>query len=210
MNSWEVLEREEVEFLGSTWTLLPGVYPMQRVRSSRFFWERLQELGPVESFLEIGCGSGALSVLGVKAGTYRSATAVDINPTAVENTLLNARRHGVESRVEVRRSDVFASLDEGQRFDLIFWNSPGVFLEEGATLTDHERSVFDPGYVAHTRYLSEGSTYLTENGRLTLGFCGNGDLRLLEQKAADAGLTMKTLAEDDQGSHPHWLLEFRH
>jgi methylase of polypeptide subunit release factors len=209
VNAWEVHEREEVEFLGKDWILLPGVYPMQHVRSSRFFWARLAELGPVENFLEMGCGSGALSILALTTGMCRRVTAADINATAVENTVRNAERHGVEDELRAVESDLFSALGRDERFDLIFWNSPGVFIESDAVLSEHERSIFDPGYEAHARYFAGGPNHLAESGRLTLGFCGKGDLRLLEQTAADAGLSMEILADDPEGSHPHWLLEFR-
>ncbi|MEV5692563.1 methyltransferase [Micromonospora globbae] len=208
VNSWEVLKEEEVSFLGASWILLPTVYPMHRVRSSEFFWKRLKEMGPVESFLEVGSGSGAISVMAAQTGLCRRATAVDLNPRAVENTALNARRHGVGGKLRVTKSDIFDSLTAGERFDLIFWNSNGVFLEEGASVTDHERSIFDPGYATHSRYFAQGPGFLAPGGRLTLGFCGKGDRLLLEQKAAETGLSMEVLAEDGQGSHPHWLLEF--
>ncbi|MCX5357050.1 methyltransferase [Streptomyces mirabilis] len=209
VGDWEVREEEEVEFLGNKWSLLPSVYPMARVRSSRFFWERLKGMGPVDSFLEMGCGSGAASVLALKAGMCRKATAVDINPVAVKNTLLNAKRHGVGSELRAVESDLYDSLEKGERYDLIFWNSPGVFIEDDAVLSAHERSIFDPGYATHTRYFTQASDYLSESGRLMLGFCGMGNLQLLEQKASAAGLSMEILAEDGEGSHPHWLLEFR-
>lgn len=209
VSGWEVHEQQEVEFLGTDWTLLPTVYPMSKMRSSRFFAERLSEMGPVNTFLEMGCGSGATSVVALKSGMCREATAVDINPVAVENTRVNAKRHGVDGNLRAVESDLYNALDESDRYDLIFWNSPGAFVQEGTQLSAHEASVFDPGYSAHVRYLAQASEHLTDSGRLLLGFCGNGDLPLLAEKAAGLGLSMKHLAEDNEGSHPHWLLEFR-
>ncbi|MGW2964106.1 methyltransferase [Streptomyces sp. NPDC001220] len=209
VNSWEVREEQEVPFLGRTWKLLPSVYPMQRVRSSEFFWEQLAAMGPVNRFLDMGCGSGAFSVLALQTKVCRAATAVDINPAAVENTQINARRHGVQDGLTALRGDLYDPLEKDDRFDLIFWNSPGVYIEEDASLSAHERSIFDPGYATHIRYIAEGSNRLTDSGRLTLGFCGKGNLPLLEGKASAAGFASVIVAKDNQGNHPHWLLEFK-
>lgn len=209
VNSWEVHVAEEVEFLGSSWVLLPTVYPMQRVRSTEFFWRSLKDLEAVPQFLEVGCGAGAMSVLALQHGLCRFATAIDINPNAVENTKINADRHAVSGELRVLESDLFGALDVDDRFDLIFWNSPGVLTEDDVPLSNHERSVFDPDYVTHSRYFSEGPAYLTETGRMLLGFCGAGDRDLIERKAAEASLSVIVLAEDNGGSHPHWLFELR-
>ncbi|MET8524735.1 methyltransferase [Micromonospora sp. NPDC005172] len=208
VNSIEVRDAEEVTFLGSDWSLLPSVYPMHKFRSTTFFWECLKEISGISDFLEVGCGSGAVSILAVETGMCLKATAIDINKNAVANTVLNARRRGVESKVRALESDLFDSLVRGEKFDLIFWNSSGVLVEEGASLTDHERSFFDPGYASHSRYFAEGPRHLMPAGRLMLGFCGKGDIQLLEHKAAEEGLSMRILAEDEGGKHPHWLLEF--
>ncbi|MEY4605882.1 MAG: hypothetical protein RLY45_642 [Actinomycetota bacterium] len=48
-----------------------------------------------DSVLDVGCGSGVLSVVALRLGA-RSATAVDIADAAVEATLHNARLNGVE------------------------------------------------------------------------------------------------------------------
>jgi release factor glutamine methyltransferase len=208
VNDLEVTAEQEVEFLDRQWTLLPTVYPMQQFRSTRFFWRQLSHLHAVNRFLEVGSGSGAISVMAASTGLCQTATALDINANAVRNTVVNAQRHGVADEVKAVRSDLFTALSKDDRYDLIFWNSNGVFIDEGTALTDHERSFFDPGYQTHVRYLSEGIRHLTPSGRLTLGFCGRGDLEVLRREAAALGLGTQILAEDQEGSHPHWLLEF--
>lgn len=51
-------------------------------------------LGEGDRLLDVGCGSGALSVLGARLGAR--VVAVDIDPTAVEATRANARANQVE------------------------------------------------------------------------------------------------------------------
>jgi ribosomal protein L11 methyltransferase len=54
------------------------------------------------SLLDVGCGSGVLSVAAVRLG-FAPVAAVDVDPTAIEETLRNARTNGVE--VEARVAD---------------------------------------------------------------------------------------------------------
>ena len=78
-----------------------------------------------ERVLEVGCGAGVLAVEAALAGAG-SVIAIDINPCAVENTRVNAARHGVAHRVTCHAGDLFSALEESLRFDVIFWNAPFV------------------------------------------------------------------------------------
>lgn len=50
-------------------------------------------VGPGTTVLDVGCGSGALSVVAAQAGA--EVTAIDVDPVAVEATLANAAANGV-------------------------------------------------------------------------------------------------------------------
>jgi ribosomal protein L11 methyltransferase len=63
--------------------------------------ELLQELSPA-SLLDVGCGSGVLAIAAVKLG-FTPVIGMDIDETAVEVTLVNARVNGVQ--VDARRCD---------------------------------------------------------------------------------------------------------
>jgi ribosomal protein L11 methyltransferase len=60
---------------------------------------------PGGSLLDIGCGSGVLSIAAAKIG-YRPVLALDNDPQAVEATVANAAANGVE--VEARLADATA------------------------------------------------------------------------------------------------------
>lgn len=78
-------------------------------------------------FLEIGSGSGLLSLLAYKKGAM--VTAIDINKKAVENTRLNFTLHfGPAHTAKIYESDLFENLP-AQTFDTILINPPYFFKE---------------------------------------------------------------------------------
>jgi release factor glutamine methyltransferase len=183
------------------WDLLPGVFAPNYCVSTGFFTESIP-FPAGGSFLEVGCGAGVTAVRAAAEGCARIA-ATDISEAAVENTRLNAARHGLSDRIELYRGDVFDGLGPEDRFDLVFWNSP--FIDPGtddgpAVRPAHDdtrerlrQAVFDPGYRAHRRYFAEAGARLTANGRLLLGFSDLGDHDTLRRLAADAGYRISVL-----------------
>lgn len=74
--------------------------------------------------LDVGCGSGVLSVLACLLGAA-SARAVDLEPAAVEATAANAAANGVADRVEVDDAPV---AEVAGAFDLVVANIGGSVL----------------------------------------------------------------------------------
>ncbi|OCC08635.1 methyltransferase domain-containing protein [Streptomyces sp. PTY087I2] len=146
------------------------------------------------SFLEIGCGAGVIAVTAALAA-HGPVVASDISPQAVENTVRNAERHGVQDRLRAVCGDLFGGLDDGERFDTVFWSSnyvlgPADYVYESV----HERAYVDTGYQAHRRYLEEAPRRTTEGGAALLHFSSRGDVGLLHRIAAESGRELRTLA----------------
>jgi ribosomal protein L11 methyltransferase len=72
--------------------------------TTRLTLELLQKLEP-GSLLDVGCGSGVLSIAAAKLG-FRPIVAIDVDQDAVDIALANARVNGVE--LEAYRSDALA------------------------------------------------------------------------------------------------------
>ena len=88
--------------------------------------EELAERRPLGRILDVGCGSGILSIAAVKLGGTR-ALGVDIDPIAVEATVANARHNRVGKRVRAREGTVPSG--EGP-FDTVLANLiAGVLIE---------------------------------------------------------------------------------
>lgn len=99
--------------------VLPGVFHPGLFSSTNFLLDFLtQQDLKNKSLLELGCGTGYLSVAAVRAGA--TVTASDLSSLAVQNTKLNATRNNVS--INVVRSDLFANISG--TFDWIVINPP--------------------------------------------------------------------------------------
>ena len=177
----------EFEVLGTPFVAFANVFSPPYMPGADIFTKMLP-LAPGIDILEIGSGTGAISVLAALAGARR-VVAVDINPDAVANTRANIEKHGLGDRMEAREGDVFDPVRPDQRFDLVFWNIPFAFVEPGTPVTPLQRSTLDPGYASMRRYITEGPRHLKPGGLLTLGFSTTlGRMDLVEEIAAGAGL----------------------
>jgi len=89
------------------------------------------------SVLDYGCGSGVLAVAALKLGAS-SATAVDIDPQALDATRENARRNSVADRLRVMAP---GQLDD-QQFDILLAN---ILAEPLIGLAGRFRELCKPG-----------------------------------------------------------------
>ncbi|MCC6369575.1 MAG: methyltransferase [Bacteroidia bacterium] len=108
--------------------VLSGVFHPKLFFSSTYLFDYINTLELNNcNFLEIGSGTGALSVLAYKKGAI--VTAIDIDKKAVENTRLNFIRHfGQAHTAQINESDLFKNLPV-QAFDLVLINPPYFFKE---------------------------------------------------------------------------------
>ncbi|WP_031508071.1 class I SAM-dependent methyltransferase [Streptomyces megasporus] len=178
--------------LGKEWSLHRGVFPGTITAAT----EVMASVLPYPrggSFLEVGCGTGVISVTAALSGCSH-VTALDINEKAVANTAENAERHGVADRVRVLHSDLYSALGPEDRFDVVFWNVPWTYVEEDFPLTtDLHGAVFDPGYQGQHRFITEARPHLADGGRLLIGTADLGDQERLERSAAEIGMRVELL-----------------
>jgi len=108
-----------------------GLHPTTRL--CLLALEAKADRGPLGRVLDVGCGSGILSIAAVKLGATR-ALGVDIDPIAIEATLANARHNRLGSRIRAREG----TIPSGQEaFDLVLANLiASVLIEHAATLAD--------------------------------------------------------------------------
>ena len=118
----KIARTHDVRVLGFDLTIPPTVFDPSLFLSSKYFAQYLQTLPLAgKSVLEIGCGSGILSLAAARAGAI--VTAIDLNPEAVICSRDNASRNNLAQQVTVHVSDQFQAINE-VRFDLVFSNPP--------------------------------------------------------------------------------------
>lgn len=79
----------------------------------------------VRRVLDMCAGSACLAILAARAFPLARVDAVDISKASLAVAERNRRMHGLQHRVDLVRSDLFAGL-RGRRYDLILTNPPYV------------------------------------------------------------------------------------
>jgi release factor glutamine methyltransferase len=122
---------------------------------------RIVEVGPDETFLEMGSGTGLVAIHAAKIGA--KATAADINPHAVELTRRNAARNNV--RMQVLQTDLFEKVNGN--FDVIAFNPPYLPGDSNSTSwIERSWSGGEKGSEVSIRFLEEAWRHLAPGGRI--------------------------------------------
>lgn len=136
--------------------------------------------GQMYTFLEIGCGSGAIGISLLALNPQANGLAVDISDVALAVTQKNAQEIGVANRLSVLRSDVFEGVSPDTRYDVIVSNPPYIPTKDlGALMRDVKE--FEPhlaldggedGLLFYKRICQQAPGYLKPNGLLAfeIGF----------------------------------------
>jgi protein-L-isoaspartate O-methyltransferase len=109
----------ELEWKGRTGpftiALNPGVF--SPTHTSRTIADAL-EIGPNDTVIDVGCGSGVLSFVAARLGARR-VIGCDLSEEAVEAATRNAARLGLQDRVEFRAGNLLDPVREEQATVLI-------------------------------------------------------------------------------------------
>ena len=128
---------------------------------------------PSPAALDMCCGSGCLAVsmaLGVPGANVHAA---DLSEGALTVTALNAGRLG--AKVTLHQGDLFGSISEGLRFDVIVSNPPYIPAADCLELQEEVRREpmmaldgGDDGYVFYRRIATDAPRFLKDGGVLLL------------------------------------------
>ena len=145
--------------------------------------------------LDIGVGSGNISVSILKELSSAKVFAVDISEDALKVAKRNAKDHGVLNRIKFFRGDLFPEGDSfPEKFDFILSNPPYIGSKEFDSL-EPEITGFEPkialisgetGFEAYTRIISKTLLRLNYGGYLIMEI-GDGQLEQVESLIDQSG-----------------------
>lgn len=166
---------QDFKTYGISLRIFPSVFHPLFFRSSIYFADVLLRSFDFANkrILDVGCGSGILSLLAAKMGAY--VVAVDLNPEAVRSTRENAERNDLYDRVEVLVSDVFEDVPRGNVYDYIITNPP-FFRANPRSLADLAWRT-NPQQPFLKRVAEGARLLLKENGEVVCLLSSDGDVR---------------------------------
>lgn len=99
--------------------------------------------GKALRILEIGTGSGAISIALAKGLPIARVVATDLSAKALSVAEENALQNGVREQIHFLQGDLFQPLQKGERFDLVITNPPYIPREQFPSLMPEVRD-FEP------------------------------------------------------------------
>jgi release factor glutamine methyltransferase len=120
LTRWYLLKERQYSYRDVRVTVFQGVFHPGLFYSTKFLIDYLQTQSiKNKALLELGCGTGLLSIIAAQNGAV--VTATDLSPRAIENITFNAKQNRV--RIEIIHSDLFDRIGL-KPFDWIVINPP--------------------------------------------------------------------------------------
>ena len=165
-----------LDFVVTPAVLIPRPETELLVEVALQYLKSLAHGSPVK-VLDIGTGSGAVSVCLAKEYVAMQIIAVDVSPVALDVANVNARRHALANQIRFLSGDLFAPIKPlRQTFDLIVSNPPYIRTGELPRLAPEIHKWEPPialdggmdGLEVYRRIIEEGHKYLTTGGSMVL------------------------------------------
>lgn len=135
-------------------------------------------------FLELGCGSGLISIQAVKKGAL--VTSSDINKIAIEYLRKNAARNKAELNIIL--SDLFTNIPQ-QQFDIIAINPP-FYKKQPHTELEYAWFCGENGEYFSALF-NALNNYMHDQSEVLMILFEGCDLEMIENMAAANGLSLR-------------------
>lgn len=162
-----------LEFVVNEFTLIPRHETELLVEEAINFLTQ-QKLDSTD-VLEIGVGSGAISIAIAYHCKHIKLDAIDLSNQALCVTSVNINKHNLNDRINLIEGDLFDPIEIGKKYDLIISNPPYIPSEEIPTLSKEVQA--EPiialdggidGLEIVRRIVKEATNYLKIGGCLIL------------------------------------------
>lgn len=201
------------EFYGLEFAVGPAVL-IPRPDSEHLVMECLELAKKIDKpcLLDIGAGSGNLTVALAKHLPKAQVTAIDQSPEALAVARQNAERHGVAARIRFLQGDLFSPLQSAERFDVIVCNPPYIPTEDIQKLAPGVRD-YEPhaaldggpdGFAVFDRLSDGARNHLDSGGHLLVEIGTPQEERARAKIAAFAEYELAATIRDYSG-HPRVL-----
>lgn len=170
---------------------------------------KLAKKKDAKNILDIGTGSGAITVSLAKYLENVKVTSVDISDIALEIGKRNAISNEVDDRINFVKSDLFTNIDKEMKFDIIVSNPPYIKREVIETL-DKQVKDYEPynaleggvdGLDFYRAITKQAKNYLKKGGILAyeVGHDQSEDVsKLMEMDGYTNIYTLKDLQQIDR------------
>lgn len=133
----------------------------------KYFPEKTQNI----NILDLGCGTGCISLTLLNIYENSSATLVDISHDALDVASKNATNLGVSGKCKFVVSDWFENIDDNQKYDVIVTNPPYISSDyklDRSTLYDPHISLFsgNDGMDSYKVIIPSAHKFLQQGGLL--------------------------------------------
>ena len=132
-------------------------------REDSLLMARILEKEKADNILDMGCGSGFLSIIMARENPDSIITSVDINKEAIKATKENAEKSKVKLKTLV--SDLFCFVDG--YFDLIVFNSPYLPVDK-KEIKDVTYSGGQTGREIIEKFITQAKNHLNKKGKILL------------------------------------------
>lgn len=151
---------------------------------------------PGDVVIDVGCGSGILSIIAAKLGAAR-VFAVDKSPDVVEVGTDNAKEHDVADRITFYQGDLFAPIPDTVEADVIIGDVSGIpdDLADASGWFPTKGGGGPRGSELPIRMLEEAKRRLRPMGRLFLPTGSLQDEAAILQRAKALYTRIKSLAD---------------
>jgi release factor glutamine methyltransferase len=186
---WHLRKSRSYTFRGVKVTVMPGVFHPGFFYSTDFLLDFLSRYDLAgRRLLELGCGSGIISVMTAKMGAV--VTATDINAMAVDNALTNATHN--QASIQVIHSDLFHSIPV-EAYDWIVVNPPYYPADP------HDDAAYawycGRNHEYFLRFFSSLARYITDRSKTLMVLSDVCDLPLIFSIAGDHGFHFEKIEE---------------
>jgi len=139
-----------------------------------------------QRLLELGAGSGLISIHATKQGAV--VTATDINHIAIKYLHSNSLQNNVH--LEIIQSDLFAQIP-GQSFDIIAINPP-YYKKQPTTLRDFAWFCGENGEY-YSGLFSQLADFIHDKTETIMVLCDGCDIKMIETLASGNGLKLQLM-----------------